>query len=138
MIPDAHLQVLVSRDISPGRVVAWTLVRINVNHLSVTFVFKHQASFIIPDDLKIWRCIARRILRIPIEKREIRRLWQQTLCSVENRIPILRLEPVCVVNIARYFLFLRVQIPEEYDRRQLAISHCLLPLRKSLRVDKQT
>ena len=91
MIPDAHLQVLVSRDISPGRVVAWTLVRINVNHLSVTFVFEHQASFIIPDDLKIWRCIARRILRIPIEKREIRRLWQQTLCSVENRIPILRL-----------------------------------------------
>jgi len=137
VIPDAYLQVLVSRDVGSSCVVTWTLVRVNVNHLSVTFVFEHQASLVIADNLKIRRCIARCFLRLPVEKREIRRLWQQTLCSVKNGFPILCLEPVRIVDIAGYLLLLRIQISDEYDRRQLAISHCFLALSQSLRIDEQ-
>ena len=105
MIEEDDLSVVFARNFnSLGAVARRVDVRVHIYHLSVSLVSEKEAFVVVGVDPEVWRVVECWVLRIPVEKAEIRRFWEQLLFAFKDVSEVFSLQPVGQVNVARYLI----------------------------------
>ena len=123
MVKEDHLCVVGAlNDLARSEIAGLRLLRVNINHLAISFISEEQAILSVSLHTEVRRVRHETHLHVPIVEAQIGTFGANLALVHEDCAEIFSLHPMSQIDVGRLFVFAGFLHPNEQDSRRATIA----------------